>query len=289
MYEVRLDRRRGGFLRVARRWAWTLTVLVIAAALVRQMLILDRMLIYFPETGLTTTPADVGLAYEDVFLSASDGTRIHGWHVPGECDATALWFHGNAGSIGHRVENILMMRERLGVGVFIIDYRGYGLSEGRPSEKGLYMDAEAAIDHLVSDRGLDAERDVVLFGRSLGVGVAVEMATRHRVRGVILESGFSSVKGMAKVTHPGVPSFLTLPFIEARYDSESKIGRVRSPVMILHGDRDEIVPFEMAERLYEAASEPKRLFRIRGASHNDTVAVGGEAYFDALRSFIFQR
>ena len=270
-----------------RRPAFALALLAVGGALVRQMSILDRMLIYFPEKGLAAAPSDVGLDYEDVFLTAADGTRVHGWHIPGESRVTLLWLHGNAGNISRRLDNILLMRERLGVGVFIIDYRGYGLSEGKPSESGLYMDAEAAFDWLVSERGLDAEREIVLFGRSLGAAVAVETAVRHKVRGVILESGFTSIADMGGRGRLSFLSRLTLPLFEARYDSASKIGGLQSPAMILHGDSDQTVPFDMSRRLYEAAPEPKSFYPIIGAGHNDTVQAGGDAYMDALRRFVF--
>ncbi len=277
--------------RAARTLAILVSVLILVSLGVRYMLILDRMMLYFPERGLVAAPDSVGLTgltYEDVYLTAADGTRIHGWHIRGRSEVTLLWFHGNAGNISHRLDNILTLHNRLGVGVFIIDYRGYGLSEGRPSEKGIYMDAEAAFGYLTDELGLDAKRDVVLFGRSLGAGVAVEMGMRHKVRGVILESGFTSVKDMAGASGSPLPIPLVLALFEARYDSVSKIGRVGSPVMILHGDRDDTVPYWMAEKLFAAASdsEPKTLYRIRGAGHNDTVYVGGEAYFEALRDFI---
>ena len=279
-----------GRFRRSLRIVRTLTVIVAALILVslvaRHMLILDRMMIYFPERGLATTPDSVGLEYEDVYLTASDGTRIHGWHIPGRSEVTLLWFHGNAGNISHRLDNILMLHQRLGVSVLIIDYRGYGLSEGRPSEKGIYMDAEAAFDYLASDLGLNLERDVILLGRSLGAGVAVEMATRHRVRGVVLESGFTSIREMAEASGSPLPIPLVLTLFEARYDSISKMGRVESQVMVLHGDQDDTVPYWMAEKLYAAASEPKTLYPIRGAGHNDTVYVGGEEYLRALEEFI---
>ena len=281
------DRRFGRIGRVARTLSVLLVALILVSVVLRYMLILDRMMIYFPERGLAVTPDSVGLVYEDVYLSASDGTRIHGWHIPGSSEVTLLWFHGNAGNISHRLDNILMLHQRLGVSVLIIDYRGYGLSEGRPSEKGIYMDAEAAFDYLASDLGLNVERDVILLGRSLGAGVAVEMTTRHRVRGVILESGFTSIREMAEASGSPLPIPLVLTLFEARYDSISKIGRVESPVMILHGDRDDTVPYWMAEKLYAAANEPKTLYPIRGAGHNDTVYVGGEEYLRALEEFIF--
>ena len=270
-----------------RRAALALASLALVGALFRQMSILDRLLIYFPEKGLASAPLDVGLDYEDVFLTAADGTRVHGWHIPGESRLTLLWLHGNAGNISRRLDNIFLMRERLGVGVFIIDYRGYGLSEGKPSESGLYMDAEAAFDWLVSERGLDAEREIVIFGRSLGAAVAAETAVRHKVRGVILESGFTSIADMGGSGRLSALSRLTLPLFEARYDSASKMGGLRSPIMILHGDQDRTVPFEMSRRLYDAATEPKTFHPIIGAGHNDTVQAGGEAYIEALRRFIF--
>ncbi|MCH7801621.1 MAG: alpha/beta hydrolase, partial [Chloroflexi bacterium] len=179
--------------------AVTVSIVLVAAGIsMCQMSYIDQQMIYFPDKELIATPADVGLEYEDVDLTASDGTKIHGWHVPGEGRITLLWFHGNAGNISHRVDNILMLNRTLGVNIMIIDYRGYGRSQGKPSEDGLYQDAEAAIEFLVSQRGVSQETELVLFGRSLGAGVAVEMAVRHRARAVILESGFTSVRDMAQ-------------------------------------------------------------------------------------------
>lgn len=257
-----------------------------AGFLVRQVSFIDRQMIYFPQRELTSTPADVGLPFEDVYLTASDGTKLHGWYVPGEEGTTLLWFHGNAGNIGHRVDNILTLHRALDANIMILDYRGYGRSEGRPSERGLYLDAEAAIEYLIEQRGVDPTAELVLFGRSLGVGVAVEMAARYPTRAVILESGFPSVREMAHRAYPILPTGLILTLVEARYDSISKIGDVSAPVMVLHGDRDEIVPFELGQELFEAATEPKTFYRIRGAGHNDTHQVGEEPYYQALRDFV---
>ena len=254
--------------------------------LTQQMTFIDQQMIYFPDRRLTASPADAGLGFEDIFFTASDGIRLHGWYVPGPSPVTMVWFHGNAGNISHRVENILQLNRHLGFNVFIFDYRGYGHSEGKPSEHGLYLDAEAAIDYLVEKRGLEPKTDLVLFGRSLGCGVAVEMATRYRVRATILESGFSSVRAMAKRIYPFLPSGLLLSLVEARYDSLAKLPMVRAPVMVLHGDRDSTVPIEFGVEMFEAANEPKRFYTIEGAAHNDTYYVGGELYFEALREFI---
>jgi fermentation-respiration switch protein FrsA (DUF1100 family) len=257
-----------------------------SALAVRVFTIIDRQLIYFPDKELTASPTDVGLEYDDVFFTASDGTRLHGWYVPGDGPATLVWFHGNAGNISGRLENLSRLSRHLGVKVFIFDYRGYGRSEGKPSEGGLYLDAEAAIEYLMENRGVVPETDLVLFGRSLGVAVAVEMATRHRTRAVVLESGFTSVRAMVSGSYPFLPSGLLIKLVEARFDSLAKMSTVRAPVMVLHGDRDPTVPFEHGRELFEAANDPKRFYPIRGAAHNDTYQVGGEPYFEALREFV---
>ena len=268
------------------RIAMLVAVGVVIGVVLRQMPILDRFMVYFPSRQLHTTPAEVGLEYSDVYLTAADGVRIHAWHIPGESDTTLLWLHGNAGNISHRVNNIAALNRRTGLGVLIVDYRGYGLSDGSPSEDGLYMDAEAAFEFLASDVGLNPARDIVLFGRSLGAGVAAEMATRHAVRCVIMESGFTSTIDMARATRPAWLVYALMPLISARYDTLSKIGNIKSPVMIVHGDRDDIVPFHMAEQLFEAARDPKRFHAVRGAMHNDVYKRGDAAYFRALREFI---
>ncbi len=268
------------------RLALIVAVGAAVGVLVRQLSILDRVMVYFPERAISATPAEVGLEYRDVYLTTGDGVRIHGWHVPGKSRTTLLWLHGNAGNISHRVDNIVILNRLTGLGVLIVDYRGYGLSEGSPSESGLYLDAEAAIEFLVSEVGLDPEEDIVLFGRSLGVGVAAEMATRHTVRCVILESGFTSVKGMASATRSSWMAALLLPLFDARYETLSKMSLIRSPVMVVHGEQDDIVPFSMARDLFEAATDPKRFHAVPGAMHNDVYRRGGSSYFQALNDFI---
>ena len=271
---------------LARGAALALAVLLVAGILARQFSLLDRHFIFFPDRELALTPGDAGLEYEDARFSASDGVKLHGWFVPGKGDTTLVWFHGNAGNIGGRVDNILLLNQRLGVNVFIFDYRGYGQSEGKPSEKGTYLDAEAALAYLRSRQGSAPDEKLVLFGRSLGCAVAAEMATRHRVHGVILESPFTSIRAMARRTYPYLPTGILVQFIQTRYDTLSKIKDVHSPLMVLHGDQDEMIPFEQGRELFDAANEPKRFYSIEGASHNDTYVVGGDAYFEALKRFV---
>ncbi len=177
--------------------------------------VIERRFIYFPDRDLMADPADVGLAFEEVLFAARDGVQLHGWFVPGDSEVTWLWFHGNAGNISHRLDNLRRLRDELGVGVFLFDYRGYGRSRGTPSEEGTYLDAEAALAYLRSRDGVDVDR-IVYFGRSVGAAVAVELATRHPAYAVILESPFESIQDMARRTYPFLP---VGRFLRTRYDS----------------------------------------------------------------------
>jgi hypothetical protein len=240
----------------------------------------ERALIYMPSRELYGNPADLGLPYRDVWFRAEDGISLHGWFVPGRSPITLLWFHGNAGNVSHRLDNIREINRRLGIGVFIFDYRGYGRSEGTPTELGLYRDARAAREALLKEPGVDAAR-LVYFGRSLGAAVAVELALAERPAGLILETPFRSVQTMANRTLPG-SGFL----MKTRFDSLSKIGRISAPLLILHGDADEVVPYAEGRRLFEAAREPKAFYTIPRARHNDTYLVGGDAYWLQWERFL---
>jgi hypothetical protein len=244
--------------------------------------VLERSFIYFPERELIGDPADFGLPFDDVSFTASDGVRLDGWFVPGESKVTWLWCHGNAGNISDRLENLRLLHDELGVGVFIFDYRGYGRSEGSPSEEGTYRDAEAALAYVLSRPDVHPER-IVYFGRSLGAGVAVELATRRPPFALILESPLPSIAELARHHYRFLP---VGGLLRTKYDSLSKIGNMHVPLLVLHGDRDDIVPFEAGRKLFEAANEPKRFYTIRGAGHNDTYIVGGREYFRALREFV---
>lgn len=243
---------------------------------------LQRKMIFFPTSDLAYTPADLGLAYEDVRLQTSDGVTIHGWMVP--CDAsdvTLLFLHGNAGNIGDRVENVRRLHE-IGLQVFILDYRGYGLSEGSPSEQGLYKDAQAAYAYLLSRDDVNKER-IAIFGRSLGGAVAVDLASRVPCRRLILESTFTSAADMAGHILPILPIGR---LVTERFDSASKIDKVRAPLLQFHGTQDEIVPYQLGRKLHALAPDPKEFVPIPGATHNDTYFVGGRTYFEKIRSFL---
>ena len=165
-----------------------------------------------------------------------------------------------------------------GSSILLLDYRGYGKSQGSPSEKGLYADAEAAYEHLIG-RGYAPER-IVLYGESLGTAAAVDLASRRPCAGVILEAPFTSGRDLASRLLPVLG-----PLVMWSFDSKSKIRGVRSPLMVLHGTRDEVIPFEMGEGLYRAANEPKQFWAVSGAGHNDIVEVAGPQYYQRLRAF----
>jgi fermentation-respiration switch protein FrsA (DUF1100 family) len=244
---------------------------------------MEEKFIFFPVAGIDRTPRDVGLAFDDVLFTAADGIRLNGWLVrrPG-ARTTLLWLHGNAGNISHRLENMRLLHDKVGVNLFIIDYRGYGRSEGTVSEEGTYRDAEAALRYLRTREGIDAQ-GIVLFGQSLGAAVAVELAGREDCMALILEAPFASIREMARVALPFLPLG---PLLRTRYDAVEKIKSVRAPVLVLHGDQDEVVPFEQGKKVFAAAPPPKEFYTIRGAHHNDTFIVGGDGYYATLKDFI---
>jgi len=236
--------------------------------------------LYFPMREIEVFPDMAGLAYEDCGFTSRDGKKLHGWFLPNkDVKFTLLFCHGNGGNVSHRIQKLLMLSQ-LGLEIFIFDYRGYGKSQGRPSEIGLYMDAQAAYDYLVSKRGAEPER-IVLYGESLGGAVAINLAISKNIKAIILEDTFSSVRDMARVTFPYVPAFL----VSAKYDSVSKIKNISSPKLIIHSINDDIIPYSLSEKLFEAASEPKTFLKLTG-SHNTAFLDSEVTYRSGIKEFI---
>ncbi|MBD3245857.1 MAG: alpha/beta fold hydrolase [Candidatus Omnitrophica bacterium] len=259
-------------------WAIFCVGLVIAAFGFAKYL--ERRAVYFPLAELPNTPADMGLAYENVWVVSGQGYRIHGWFVPGEeARCTVLLFHGNGGNIGHRIEKIAFLHSA-GANVYLIDYRGYGKSEGSPSEEGLYRDAFAAYRYLRETKHIPPER-IILYGESLGGAVAVHTAVHRPVGGVILEGTFSSGRDLAREYYPWLPSVFFSPL----YDSMRKITRVDAPLLFLHSSEDEIIPYRCARRLFARAGRPKRFVTLRGG-HNMVTAVSAQEYRGAIENFL---
>lgn len=244
---------------------------------------IEKGFIFYPDKRIDLTPSDTGLIFEDIYLRTSDGVKINGWFVPYEgARAGLLWFHGNAGNLSDRVEKLGLLHRKLKINIFAIDYREYGRSEGSVSEEGTYRDALAAYDYLTTRSEVDPSR-VILFGQSLGAAVAVDLALHREAAGVILEAPFASIKEMARVAFPWLPIGSLL---STRFDNLSKIARIGAPLLIIQGDRDEVIPYSQGRKVYEAAGEPKAFYTVPGAGHNDIYLVGGEAYFKAMSDFI---
>jgi uncharacterized protein len=221
-----------------------------------------------------------GLQFEDAWFDASDGTRLHGWYLPhSDARGTVLFCHGNAGNVTHREAILRRLHDISRVTVFIFDYRGYGRSEGRPSENGVLADARAARTWLARREGL-AEDRLILMGESLGGAVAVDLAAHGGARGLILESTFTTMADVASYHFPWIPVRL---LIRTRLDSLGKIKDYHGPLLECHGDADSIVPFHLGRQLFEAANEPKRFIRFPGGDHND---LRGEPYYKALGEFV---
>jgi len=250
---------------------------------------IEKGLIFHPDKSNDTATPDIhGIEYDDVIFQTEDGLNLNGWFVPGKKTSpdtdlhTLLWFHGNAGNINRRLDNIKMIYERVPVNVFIIDYRQYGRSEGKVSEQGTYLDARAALAYLHSRKEINREK-IIFFGRSLGSAVAVELALNEKCRALILETPFTSILEMGKKLYPFLPVSLLL---KTKYDSLAKIRNIKVPILVMHGDKDALVPFEHGKRLYDMANEPKEFYTIPGAGHNDTHIVGGDEYFDVIKEFV---
>jgi fermentation-respiration switch protein FrsA (DUF1100 family) len=238
-------------------------------------------LIYYPSRALTSTPATAALEYEEVSVRTSDGESIHGWFVPAEASTvTVLFCHGNAGNIWDRIDVIWMIHD-MGFNVCIFDYRGYGRSTGTPTEAGTYLDAEAVWAYLAETRGLAAGK-LVVWGESLGGGVASWLAERKRPGALILESTFTTLPDMAARVYPFLPVRWLCRY---RYPTVSRLPSISCPVMIAHSPDDEMIPFSMAQKLYLAAREPKQLFTLKG-SHNTSREESGKPFEDAVKAFI---
>jgi hypothetical protein len=270
------------------RMLLTLAIMIASAyALLATFLFFAQsQLVYFPQTGrdFIATPEQRGLPYESVIIPTEDGLKLHGWFVPAQAAmgtaGTVLFFHGNAGNISHRID-YLSMFHRLGYQTFIFDYRGYGQSSGAPSESGTYIDAQAAWDYLVEEKGIQPDR-IALFGESLGGAVAAWLAARERPALLVLASVFTSLPDMAAKIYPFLPVRLLSRF---NYNTLEYLESVACPVFIAHSPQDEIVPFAQGRALYEAASEPKEFLELEGG-HNDGFIFMREAWVRALSKFM---
>ncbi len=241
----------------------------------------DRI-VYHPTRTIARTPADAGMPYEEVAFAAADGVRLSGWFVPaaGPRRGTLLFCHGNTGNISDPVESLAMYRS-LGLDVLAFDYRGYGRSEGRPSEGGTYLDAEAAWRHLVEDRGVPSG-SIVVLGRSLGGAIAAHLAAAHRPRALVVESAFCSAPDLCAQKVPWLPVRRLVRF---DYATERYVGSVSCPVLVIHSPDDRLIPYGNGLRIFYAAPGPKQFLAIRGG-HARGWFQSGERYVRGLARFL---
>ncbi len=238
-------------------------------------------LLYFPARGFEATPADVGLDCRELTIETDDGERLHAWWLAVEAATLGhvLLCHGNAGNIGDRVVHAALLTA-VGFDVLLFDYRGYGRSSGKPSEEGTYRDARAARAALLAQPGTDAAR-VLYLGESLGGAVALALAVESPPAGLVLQSTFTGVRDAARVHYPFIPAGL----IPDAYPSLRLIRELRAPLLVLHGERDDIVPLTHGRALFDAAPEPKRIEVFPKVGHNDLVPLAGKAYAEAIASW----
>jgi fermentation-respiration switch protein FrsA (DUF1100 family) len=243
-------------------------------------LVQDKM-VFFPDRQIEATPDMVGLKYKDAAINTEDGLSLHGWFVPAtDARWTVIFCHGNAGNISHRLETLLLLND-LGLSVLIFDYRGYGHSEGKPSEAGLYRDVRAAWRHAVEVMEVPPER-IIVWGRSLGGSAAVAQAAEVEPAALVVESTFTRASDMARATYPWLPVRLIL---RLRLDSEARVGGIACPKLFVHSRQDEVVPFELGRRLFAAAATPKEFLEVSGG-HNDGFLVSGARYREGIVHFI---
>jgi fermentation-respiration switch protein FrsA (DUF1100 family) len=275
-----VEKPRKGARAAAYAVALLLALVVVPMAIISA---LENSFIFHPEVTprRSTTEIAGGVKVRDVTFRTRDGLALHAWKAGDITHGPVILFcHGNAGNLAHRAMYVSSL-VRSGLAIFIFDYRGYGQSEGSPDERGVYMDARAAWDHLVTGEGVDPAR-IVPLGRSLGGAVAIDLATTREVERLIVESSFTTGGDMGRRIFLGLPVHLVM---RNRFDSVSKVRDMRIPKLFLHGDRDDVVPFEMGERLYAAAAEPKRFVRLEGADHNSAPFIPELGYFSLISRF----
>ena len=248
-------------------------------------------MIFFPEKEFYEKPADYGFKSEDVFVQTADGIRLHGWFLEPPADRpelersirpVLLFFHGNAGNISHRLFKVKGWIER-GFSVFLIDYRGYGKSEGEINHReDVERDAEAVFRWLHEGRKTQLSR-ILLYGESLGTFPALGLAVKFKAAALILEAPFTSFYELARLHYPFVPKSILKDF---EFSNLAAIEEIKTPLFILHGMRDEICPYEMAGELFEKAPEPKVLFSVPEGMHNDLCMAAGEGYWQKPAEFV---
>ncbi len=250
------------------------------------MFIYQDKLIYIPSSELTTDPSSIGLEFTQHWITTSDGERLHSWYIPAnKARYTLLFFHGNTGNVSNRMDTIQILNQ-LGLNILIIDYRGYGKSSGTPSEQGTYFDGDASWHYLVNELKTSAE-SIIIFGRSLGGGIATELATKVRSAGLVLESTYTTMPAVAKDVYPLLPVSLIL---HTKYSNIDKIRKIHCPLLIIHSTEDEYIGFHHGQALYNAynprADQGQKHFVAIAGTHNDGFFTSINQYKQGIKEYI---
>lgn len=275
-------------MKVLKMFIWIpIVIIAVYLALMLYIYINQDKMVFYPTDDFTVTPENYDLPYENIYLEIeenSESINLHGWYFPSTDSANTkavLFCHGNAGNISHRLETAKYLHD-LGVATFMFDYRGYGYSTGDPSETGVYQDAQLCFNWLVNTKNFKPE-NIIIFGRSLGGAVAIELAGQVNSGGLIVESSFTSVGDLGQKMFPLFP-IKTL--IRYSFNSLEKIKDVKAPTLITHSPGDKMIPISMGEKLFDAANEPKQFIRLSGG-HNSRTYFDDQAYKEALEKLLY--
>jgi hypothetical protein len=256
-----------------------LFLLIILSLAIFYFRYIERRSLFYPTREIEYFPKDFGLDYENIFFKTPDNLELNGWFVPAKDSRfTILFCHGNAGNISHRLEKLKFFHD-LGCNTFIFDYRGYGRSKGRPSEKGFYRDVKSAYDYLLSRKVLPNQ--IIGYGESIGAAVIIDLASKNKLGGLIVDSSITNAKDMVRVIYPFLPYWI----FSSRWDSLSKIRSITIPKLIIHSINDEIVPFKLGKKLFDAAVSPKEFLEIHGG-HNSCFFESENILKEKVASFL---
>ncbi len=258
----------------------TSSLLILFIGLFLLVRFLEHTSVFFPGKIIHSTPNQMGMSYEDLYIETLDGLKINAWLVKGSPRASIIIFaHGNAGTMGERIMKVKFWHD-LGLNVLIFDYRGYGNSQGHPTEKGIYLDAQGAYDYLLTRKDIDHSR-IVAYGASLGGVVMVDLATKRKLAALIVESTLTSAKDMARRIYPFLPTFM----MGIQLDTISKIGHIAIPKLFIHSKEDRTVPFSMGKKLYQTACDPK-IFLLSYGGHNDGILINDARVRNGFSQFL---
>lgn len=241
--------------------------------------------VFLPQKEVEATPAERNIPYKEVWFQTPDGVILNAWFVNGDPGMPLLlFFHGNGGNLSHNVDYLALLHKR-GFPIFIFDYRGYGKSGGQPlEEEDLYQDARGALSYI---EGLGWRRErMIYFGQSMGASVALQLALEAPPAGLVMESSFTRMSDIIRYTSPF--GYYTIGWwgIDLSFDNIAKIREVEVPLLMIHGERDHVVPLQMTLRLFELAAEPKKLFIIKGGGHCDVLRLDSSAYLAAWNGYL---